>query len=165
MGTVIIYSILGIVTVVIQSSLVPLLGLRDVKPDLVLIIVIYLGLFRPLREGIFAAFFLGYIEDLAVGYHLGLFAFIRVFILLVTHTLMERFSFKGRPFQLILVFFLSLATELLLSFLLYISGSPAAVKVLKTFYLIVILNTVVAAGVFPFLDRFDRLRELFLPRT
>ena len=58
---------------VLQTTLMPFLQIGGIKPDLVLVIVVYLGLIRGPEVGCVSGFFFGLIEDFfsLVGNYLG----------------------------------------------------------------------------------------------
>lgn len=59
--------------VIIQTTIIPCFLLFDNFPDLLAIFIIFLGLFRKVREGIPAVFLLGFIMDSISGSPLGIY--------------------------------------------------------------------------------------------
>lgn len=56
---------------VLQSSFLPLVAWRRVSPDLLLLVVVSVSLLRGCRQGVFAGFMAGLLQDLATGTFLG----------------------------------------------------------------------------------------------
>lgn len=56
---------------VLETSVLPFLTVRGVRPDLILILVISLGLLNGPREGALAGFAGGLLEDLLLGRYVG----------------------------------------------------------------------------------------------
>ncbi len=67
------YIVVGLVTIIIQTTIVPYYSLLHGLSDLPLFLVIYLALFRPMRESLPMAFILGFVMDGLSGGPLGLY--------------------------------------------------------------------------------------------
>ena len=67
--------IIFLCAMVIQTSVLPYLTIGDIKPDLVVVIVIYLGLMKGPQIGCLSGFFFGLLEDTYSGMFLGANAF------------------------------------------------------------------------------------------
>ena len=73
--------IIFLCTMVIQTSLLHyFFGIGGIKPDLVLLIVVYLGLVKGADAGCLSGFFFGLIEDAFSGMFLGANAFTKTII-------------------------------------------------------------------------------------
>ena len=59
--------------IIIQTSIIPFHGIFQRFYDLLLVFVIFLGLYRPLREGVPAVIILGFIMDSLSGSPLGIY--------------------------------------------------------------------------------------------
>jgi rod shape-determining protein MreD len=68
--------IFGSVSIVIQCCVLGKIFPMELKPDLTLLVVVWVGLKGDYMSGLFSAFFLGVMEDLLSGAPLGLFSFI-----------------------------------------------------------------------------------------
>lgn len=61
-----------IVTLIVQAVIVPLLSIKGVRPDLLLIVVVSASLLYGKEAGVGAGFFAGLLQDLASGNVFGL---------------------------------------------------------------------------------------------
>ena len=62
-----------LVLVILQTTVMPYLSLLDSLYDLLIPFIVYLGLFRPVREGLLFVCFLGFIMDNLSGSSFGLY--------------------------------------------------------------------------------------------
>ena len=62
-----------LVLVILQTTVMPYLSLLDSLYDLLIPFIVYLGLFRPVREGLLFVCFLGFIMDNLSGSPFGLY--------------------------------------------------------------------------------------------
>jgi rod shape-determining protein MreD len=63
--------IIFVSAIVLQTSVLDILTIKGIKPDLVLLIVVYLGLIRGSDIGCLSGFFFGLVEDVYSGMYLG----------------------------------------------------------------------------------------------
>lgn len=75
----------GFLALLLQTSLLHLLPLGPVVPDLTLILCVYLGLYRPTIGAVLGSFALGYSLDVFSSHLLGLNAFAMSLVFLITH--------------------------------------------------------------------------------
>ena len=68
--------------VILQTAVLPYVPLLDRLYDLIIAFVIYLGLYRPLRDGLILSFFLGFIMDNLSGSPFGLYLTIYCWLLI-----------------------------------------------------------------------------------
>jgi rod shape-determining protein MreD len=59
--------------VILQTAVLPHIPLLDTFYDLIVAFIIYLGLYRPLRDGLLLALFLGFIMDNLSGSPFGIY--------------------------------------------------------------------------------------------
>ena len=78
--TIFFYILTALLLVIIRTALIPILPVIDKFYDLLIPIIIYLGFFRPKREGIPVVLFSGYIMDSLCGGPLGLYLIIYIWI-------------------------------------------------------------------------------------
>ncbi len=69
-----------LMNLVFQSTLFTFFQIKGVRPDLLIILVIFVALFRGPVEGGKAGFLAGLLEDLVVGQFIGMNAFIKMFV-------------------------------------------------------------------------------------
>ncbi|MEW6173645.1 MAG: rod shape-determining protein MreD [Bacillota bacterium] len=63
-----------IVAIFLEQTVLNFLRVAGVKPDLLLLLVVFNGFLKGPREGAFWGFIAGLLEDLACGYYIGLHA-------------------------------------------------------------------------------------------
>jgi rod shape-determining protein MreD len=102
----------------IQAALFPWLPIHRVRPDIILVFILYLGLFFPPVSGGLLAFFIGYLMDLFSGNTYGLYTFSRPLLFSLAYLFRDRFYFEGILPQFLFVFILALGEGLLLQLLL-----------------------------------------------
>ncbi len=109
---------LGILFLTLQSTWLALPFIRWVRPDLVLILTLYLGLSSSPISGGILAFFLGYLMDLFSGNSFGLHAFSRLFLFYFTQVFKDRIYLESFPSRFLFVLLLALTEGLILLILL-----------------------------------------------
>ena len=67
------YIAVSLFLILLQTSLLPLIPLLENVYDLLIAFVIYLGLYRPIREGLILVFLLGFLMDNLSGSPFGLY--------------------------------------------------------------------------------------------
>ncbi|EAX48110.1 Rod shape-determining protein MreD [Thermosinus carboxydivorans Nor1] len=67
-----VWSGLILITIIFQAAVIPLIGYKGVRPDLLLIIAVSTGLLFGKEQGVGVGFFAGLIQDLASGNIFGL---------------------------------------------------------------------------------------------
>jgi rod shape-determining protein MreD len=95
---------LGIFFITLQTTLFTPFSIQRVRPDIVLILTLYLGFSYPMISGGILAFFLGYLMDLFSGNSFGLYTFSRVFIFCIIRFFKDRFYLEGFLSQFLFAF-------------------------------------------------------------
>jgi rod shape-determining protein MreD len=90
------FFIFAYITLGIQTGVGPFVAYRDVPPNLMLLLVIFIALNAPREAALLAAFLLGLMQDLLTVQPLGLFAFSYGAIALVAVTMVESVR-RGHP--------------------------------------------------------------------
>jgi|GEM_PF-314508 len=109
---------LGILFLIFQTTLLSSFPIQRVKPDLVLILTLFMGLtFSPVPGGILV-FFLGYMMDLFSGNSFGLYAFLRPFLFFSAQLFKYRIYLESFFSRSLFVFLFTLAEGILILFLL-----------------------------------------------
>ena len=67
-------AIFFLVAIIIQSTLIDLIQIKDIKPDIVLLMLIFNGVKKPQYYATLSGFFSGITQDLIGGSFIGLFA-------------------------------------------------------------------------------------------
>jgi rod shape-determining protein MreD len=118
MRRILFYLFLGIIFLTLQSTLLASLHIQRIRPDLVLILTLYLGLFYSPVSGGILILFLGFLMDLFSGNGFGLYTLSRPFIFYVAQFSRGRFYLESYRSQFLFVFILSLVEGLLIFLLL-----------------------------------------------
>jgi len=113
-----IFLLIAFLSGILQSTLVSLIFPSFLKPDIMIVLVIFLGTSFPLLPGASLVFFCGLLYDTFSGGVLGLFAFVYLFIYF-SLKLLAKFLILGEtpPFRIILVAVVMILQGLLLIFL------------------------------------------------
>lgn len=79
------FSTIGLISIVLQMSLLHLLPLGPVVPDLILVLCVYLGLYHPSVAAALGSFVLGYSIDVVSSPLLGINAFAMSLVFLTVY--------------------------------------------------------------------------------
>jgi len=112
----------GFVAVLLQATLLDHLPLGGLKPDLLLIIVLYIGFFLPSNEGAVLSFALGYVQDLFAGHLIGLFTLMRVTAWLAAKLMSGMLNLRSVFAQTIFVAIYSIADYFIMTGVLRLFG-------------------------------------------
>jgi len=105
---------LGILFLILQTTLFASFPIQRVKPDLVLIFTLFLGLsFSPLPGGILV-FSLGYVMDLFSGNSFGLYAFSRPLLFFSAQLFKDRIYLESFFLRFLFVFLFTLGEGILI---------------------------------------------------
>ena len=114
---------LGIVFLSLQTTILNFPPHIPIKPDLIIIMVAYLGIFQGPVRGILLAATLGYLADTLSGGITGLFTFLRIVTFFLTKLVCENLYLKSALSQTILIIMLSIIDGILLLSTLYVFSS------------------------------------------
>ena len=109
---------LGVIFLTLQATLLTSLPIQRIRPDLVLILTLYLGLFYPPISGGILAVFMGFLMDLFSGNSFGLYTLSRPLIFYVAQFFKGRFYLESFTSQFLFVFIFGLVEGLLILILL-----------------------------------------------
>jgi rod shape-determining protein MreD len=153
---------LGVLLLTLQTTLLMSLVNQRIRPDLVLILTLYLGLSYPPISGGILAFFLGYLMDLFSGNVLGLYTLSRPLIFYIAQIFKDRVYLEGFLSQFLFVFLSALVEGFLL--LLLLNGlNPNPLGNLYPSLLTVLLPQSLSTGLMtPVLFSLFRKGSLFL---
>lgn len=98
-----IYFLLAGLCVILQTVILPLILTGDSKPDLLLILVVYLGLHEGPWRGGFLVYLMGWFYDGVAGAFPGLHGFVLLGIFLAVRGIVTRVNTESSPLLLILV--------------------------------------------------------------
>lgn len=156
------FAILGIIILSIQSTFFALSFIQRVRPDLLMIFNLYLGLFYPPISGGILTFFLGFITDLFSGNYYGFFSLTRPLIFFIAQFFRNHFYFEDIAYKFIYVFFFNIFEGLLIIFLinLFYSNSESLYLIFFKFLLPQSFSTAILAPIF--FKIFNKLNQLFI---
>jgi rod shape-determining protein MreD len=110
----------GVLLLTFQATLLASLPIHRIRPDFVLILILFLGFSYPTLLGGLVAFSLGFLLDLFSGNSFGLYTFTMPLIFFVAQLFRSHFYWQGISFQFLFVFIFSLLEGSLI--LLLVSG-------------------------------------------
>jgi rod shape-determining protein MreD len=110
--------LLGILFLTFQTTLLFCLPIQRIRPDIILVLILYWGFTLPPVSGGIHALFLGYLMDLFSGNSFGLYAFTRPLLFYLTQLFKGRLYLESFPSQSFFVFVFALFEGLLILTLL-----------------------------------------------
>lgn len=110
--------LLGILFITLQATLLASPSIQRIRPDIVLILTLHLGLSYPPISGGILAFVMGYLIDLFSGNSFGLYTFSRPLLFYAAQLFKDRFYLEGYPSQFLFVFLFALVEGLLILILI-----------------------------------------------
>ena len=114
------YLLIGIFCALLQSSLFPLLLPTGLRPNLLLILILYLGLSENFTRAVIIALLLGGIQDSFSGTSLGLYVTVDLAVLLLVRLLSVRLNTENPVLLLLLIAGGTLVQNLLVGFCLMV---------------------------------------------
>ena len=99
---------LGIFFLTLQTTLLASLPIQRIRPDIVLILIVYWGLSRSPISGGILSIFLGYLMDLFSGHSFGLYTFSRPLLFYLGQIFKGRFYLESILSQFLFVFLFAL---------------------------------------------------------
>ena len=156
------YFFVGIVLILLQSTVFRLLPLGPVVPDLVLILCVYLGLHHPTVAAAVGSFVLGYSIDVASSRLLGLNAFAMTLVFFSVY-LSSRSIWLHHPVVSSLIVLLAALVKgfaMVLLWLIFLSVEGFWLGAAKY----IILEALVAAALAPFVFSLLRRGESYLKK-
>ena len=117
----------GIFFVLLQSSVLPLFFSPNWRPNLILILILYLGLSENLSRAVIAGLLLGAIQDSFCGPSLGLYVSVYLVIVLATRLVAEQLNAESPPLLILLIAAGTLLQNLLIGFYLTVFAEAAPV--------------------------------------
>lgn len=141
------YFLIGYFFILVQTVLLPHLLPFPIKPDLLLILVIYLGLNEHYVGGALLSYALGSFFDVFAGSHPGLYGIALMATFLVVRTVIGRLNTESSALLLLMVFCGSLFEGVLIVFLLgtFADTGPVGIMVLGRLLPQALLNLTVAS--------------------
>ena len=117
--------VLGIFFLALQTTLLPSLPIQRIRPDIVLILVLYWGLSTSLVSGGILSLLLGFLMDLFSGNSFGLYTFSRSLVFCLARLFKGQLYLESLLSQFLFVFLFALFEGLVvLSLLLALNPAP-----------------------------------------
>ena len=99
----VVYLLLGMLAILLRTSVFPLFLAPSFCADLLLVLVIYLGLSENMLRAVLVTLLLGGMQDSFSGTSLGLYVFIYLSVLLLVRLLSDHFNFESPPLLVLLI--------------------------------------------------------------
>ena len=117
----------GIFFALLQSGILPLFLSPDWRPNLILILILYLGLSENLLRALVAGLLLGAIQDSFCGPSLGLYVSVYLIVVLATQLVSEQLNVESPPLLMLVIAGGTLLQNLLVGFYLTVFAEAAPV--------------------------------------
>lgn len=121
------YLLIGIFCALLQSSVFPLLLPAGLRPNLLMILILYLGLSENFTRAVTVALLLGGIQDSFSGTSLGLYVTVDLAVLLLVRLLSEHLNTENPALLLLLIAAGTLVQNLLVGFCLMVFADAGPV--------------------------------------
>ena len=121
------YLLIGIFCALLQSSLFPLLLPAGLRPNLLMILIVYLGLGENVFRAVLVALLIGGIQDSFSGTSLGLYMTADIVVVLLIKMLSEQLNAENTYLLLLLVAGATLVQNLLIGFCLMVFADAGPV--------------------------------------
>ena len=152
--------LLGILFLTFQSTLLSYLPIQRIRPDIVLVLILYWGLTFPPVSGGIHALFLGYFMDLFSGNCFGLFTFTRPLLFYLAQLFKGRLYLESLPSQSLFVFVFALFEGLLILLLLSALNPAPLGNLYPLFFTFFLPQSLLTGMITPFL--FFLFQKIFL---
>lgn len=156
------FMILGILLLAIQSTFLTLNPIWRIRPDLLMILNLYLAFFLPPISGGALSFFLGLLTDLFSGNSYGLFTFSRPIIFCLVQFLKESFYLEEILYKIFITFFMIIFEGLIILFLLYIFSIGSFRAFNPLFFKILLPQALTTAIIMPYVFPIFNLINRFI---
>jgi len=141
--------LLGFISLILQSTIFNELIIAGVKPDLILIIVIFFALFNGPWQGSIVGLGLGFLEDILFAKYIGLNALTKFFIGLIVGLIEKRMYKDNFLVPLICLFLGSIIYSLLYFICANLTGYPLSfIQLLHVSLPMAIYNTCFAPFIY-----------------
>jgi rod shape-determining protein MreD len=149
------FLLVGFLFVVLQTTVLHLLPLGPIVPDLILVLCVYWGLNHPTVGAVLGSFILGYSVDVFSSPVLGLNAFAMSMVFLAVYLSSRRIWIHNLFLSAAVVFFAAWVkvAALIMAWTLFFAVEGFWVGVLKYIFLEALLAAILAPGLFFLLRR------------
>lgn len=141
--------------IILQTTVVNYIAIFGVKPDLLLIIVVYLGFKRGSLTGEISGFFGGFLEDLFTGNLIGINALAKTIIGYIVGLARGKLAFENTITQVVITFIATLVGVIISFFaaVIFTSYIPSILGTIKYAVIASFYNGILAIFIFRFLDK------------
>jgi len=153
--------LLGILFLTFQTTLLSYLPIQRIRPDIVLVLILYWGFTLPPVSGGIHCLFLGYLMDLFSGNSFGLFTFTRPLAFYLAQLFKGRLYLESFPSQSLFVFVFALFEGLLILTLLAALNPTPLGNLYPLFFTFFLPQSFLTGMITPVL--FFILQKIFLP--
>lgn len=126
--------------IIYQTLLADLIMLGTARPDLIIVLIVWLTLTRNLMWGVTFAFAAGVLEDSHYPHYLGLGAFLKLGAAVGVHFLSHRVRTEGLFVRIIMVIGVVIAHDILYFFVVYAFDPQLEI--------IALLNTIIPSAIY-----------------
>jgi rod shape-determining protein MreD len=153
---------LGVLLITLQTTLLTFLPIQRIRPDIVLIFTLYLGLSSPLISGGILAFFMGYLMDLFSGNTFGLFTLSRPLLFYLAQLFKSHFYLEGIFSQSLFAFLFALVEGSFIVILLTALNSNPHTDLYPLFIAFLLPQSLFTGLITPFLFSFFKKGSLLM---
>jgi len=136
----------------------------EMKPDVILILIVYIAISSDNVSDIFVAFMLGYFFDVFSGSSGGLFAMLRTVTFVVARYLNMNFFSKNLLFFVVTTFIISIFDSIYLGYQ-FSNGTDGFWYILKDSIYISIINALTALFMYRLFTRIERFSRIDRRKT
>jgi len=153
----------GLILVLLQTTLLHLLPLGPIVPDFILVLCVYWGLYHPTVGAVLASFLMGYSVDVVSGRFLGLNAFAMSAVFLAVHLSSRSIWLHDPMSSAIVVLLASLVKGAALALLsaVFLNAESFWLGVFRYIIMEALIAAVLAPFIFAFLRRSQSYMERF----
>jgi rod shape-determining protein MreD len=153
-----IFTLTALIALTVFTLLLRYFPFIDTKPDIILIMVIYIAVAFDKDTDIFLAFALGYLHDVFSGCAVGLFVMLRIVAFVVTRFLNMNFFSKNALFFVVITFFISVFDSIYLGYQ-FKTAASGFLNILGNALYLSVVNAITALFMYPL---FIKLEEIYL---
>ena len=154
----------GLILVLLQTTLLHLLPLGPIVPDFVLVLCVYWGLYHPTVGAVLASFLLGYSVDVVSSPILGLNAFAMSTVFLAVYLSSRSIWLHDPMSSAIVVLLASLVKGAALALLSAVFLNAESFWIGASRYIIIIMEALIAAALAPFVFALLRRGQSYMER-
>ncbi len=141
------FAVLIVVAAVLQASLADVVAIKNIKPDFLLILVVFFAIYCNTFDAIITSFAIGFAADLSIGTAMGPQMISLGLIGTLLANLRRIITIGKMPYQSLAIFATGIVSGLLAVFLSYLKKHPPTENV----YTILLWTSLYSAIIGPFL--------------